>query len=358
MLKAVSAPFKKGVNFTIWLEHRDAEHIQADFFDKSDFENVKSLGCDVVRVPIHFERFCNKENGYVIPDKILGIMDNIAEWSRELQMYVIFDFHNATDVDSRTSDEVEGILMPIWTQIAARYKDASPYVIYELMNEPHGIEIDLWNEVIERVFYKVQSIDPNHYIIVGGADWNSFAAMTTLPKFKSDKVIYNFHFYDPHTFTHQGASWCHMERVVGIPFPFDPSRMPELPEDATEYEKAKFENYPKDGTLEAVTGFFDRYAEFSIERNAPVYCGEFGCFSPFANHEERVNWYRIVAGLLEERNIARTSWDYYGSFGMFDFKKVDFTLIREKGIKVLKFPKDLDFEIVEALGLNVPEINA
>ncbi len=350
--KAIPAPFTKGVNFTNWLEYRTAEQINPDFFSKQDFENVKKLGCDVVRLPIHFERICEGIADYTIPEKIFQILDNVVAWTEELELYVIFDFHNATHVDSVTPDDVEQVLTPIWTQMAKRYKDASKYIVYELMNEPHGIAIERWNEIIARVFKLVRSFDKEHYIIAGGADWNSLKAMKQLPDFQDDKVIYTFHFYDPHTFTHQGAGWCHMERVVNIPFPYAQERMPELPENPTEAEKEKFAAYPEQGTVEAVEEFFDQYVAFSIERNAPVYCGEFGVFAPFAKRDERVNWYKIVVELLEERGIARTSWDYYGAFGIF---KIDWQKPRQKGVwKLPEFPQDLDEDVVEALGLEMP----
>lgn len=350
MGKAVPAPFSKGVNLTNWLEYRPAKDINPEYYTKKDFENVKALGCDVVRLPIHFERICEGVADMTIPDKILEILDNVAAWAEELQLYVIFDFHNATHVDSQTQDDVENVLRPIWTQLASRYKDASDYLVYELMNEPHGIEVELWNEVIARIFKLVRDIDKKHYIIAGGADWNSFAAMKTLPDFKDDKVIYTFHFYDPHTFTHQGAGWCHMERVVGIPFPYDPGKMPPMPENPTDYEREKFDKYPEQGTLEAVIAFFDQYVEFSQERNAPVFCGEFGAFAPHMTHEQRVNWYTIITDLLEEKGIARTSWDYYGPFGVYD---INWKEIREKKMfPELKFPESLDKDILKALHLN------
>lgn len=352
MKQALAAPFKKGVNFTIWLEYRPTDQINEDFFSKKDFENVKKLGCDVVRLPIHFENFCKAEDGYRIPDKITRILDKAVGWAEELGIYIILDFHNSTTVDSKTTADVENILFPVWTQLAERYKAHSEYVIYELMNEPHGIEIPVWNDIIARLFDKVRSIDAKHWIVVGGADWNSFYGMTQLPVFEDDKVIYTFHFYDPHTFTHQGAPWCHMERVVGIPFPYSPEKMPPVPENPTERELKCFETYPENGTIEAVEKFFEQYAEFSIERNAPIYCGEFGCFAPTIDKEQRENWYRIVTNRLEERNISRTSWDYYGTFGIFDMKKHTWDEIREKGMGVWKFPDDLSMEIVRAMGLN------
>ena len=61
MAKAISAPFKKGVNFTIWLEYGNAEQNHADMFTKKDFENAKSLGCDVVRLPFILKSFAQRQ---------------------------------------------------------------------------------------------------------------------------------------------------------------------------------------------------------------------------------------------------------------------------------------------------------
>ena len=340
--KPIPAPFEKGVNFTNWLEYRSAEEINAEHFTQQDFLNAKKLGCDVIRLPIHFEKICREEDGYRIPEKVLTILDHVTEWCGELGMYIILDFHNDCTADSATSPDVDKILIPVWTQLSTRYQDKSEYIVYEIMNEPHAIAIPRWNEIIWEVFCAIRAIDKKHWIIVGGADWNSTAAMKTLPDFKDDRVIYTFHYYDPHTFTHQGASWCHMERVLGLPFPYDADKMPPMPENPTEVEKNCFKNYPVTGQLSAVTDCFDQYAAFSRERNAPVFCGEFGCFMTVPN-ELRISWYRIVAGLLAERGIARTSWDYFDGFGVFHPVS--------RGVRP-RFPEDLNRELLSAMGLN------
>ena len=234
--------------------------------------------------------------------------------------------------------------------MASRYCESSEKVVYEIMNEPHGIEIPVWNEIVFRVHHLIRAIDRNHYIIVGGADWNSTAGMKALPDFQDDRILYTFHFYDPHTFTHQGAPWCHMERVTGIPFPYDKSRMPPLPEHPTGIEKHCFETYPEQGTLEAVAWCFDQYAEFSHERNAPLVCGEYGCNAFSVDRDQRINWYRIVSDLLDEHRIARISWDYYGPFGLFDFVR-DRTIPPQQ-MPAPRFPEDLNQELLKAMKLN------
>ena len=343
--KSIPCPFEKGVNFTNWLEFRTAEQIDPDLFTRQDFLNARQLGCDVIRLPIHFEKFCHAADDYLIPQKVLNILDHVAAWAEELRMYLILDFHNDCSADSATPDHIDQILIPVWKQLAARYREHSEYLVYEIMNEPHVISMERWNEIIARVFQMIRDIDQKHWIIVGGADWNSTAGMKCLPCFQDDKVIYTFHYYDPHTFTHQGASWCHMERVLGIPFPYDPETMPPLPENPTQIEKDHFLHYPVNGQLSKVINYFDQYAAFSHERNAPVFCGEFGCFMTVPN-EMRINWYRIVTGLLAERGIARTSWDYYGGFGLFHRTG--------RGTRP-RFPEDLNKELLIAMGLQPAE---
>ena len=75
--KAISAPFKKGVNFTIWLEYGSVEQNHADMFTKKDFENAKSLGCDVIRIPIHFEKFCSEADDFLIYEGFWGFWSGL-----------------------------------------------------------------------------------------------------------------------------------------------------------------------------------------------------------------------------------------------------------------------------------------
>jgi endoglucanase len=58
--------------------------------------------------------------------------------------------------------------------------------------------------------------------------------------------------------------------------------------------------------------------------------------------EDRVRWYQIVTRLLDLRDIARTSWDYFGGFGIF---KAD-----GGGL----FESDLNVEVVTAMGFTAP----
>ena len=46
-------PFNKGVNLTNWFQSESAGQIQFTKYTKEDFVNIKSLGADVIRLPIN-----------------------------------------------------------------------------------------------------------------------------------------------------------------------------------------------------------------------------------------------------------------------------------------------------------------
>ena len=45
--------FNRGVNLTGWFQTSSAQQIQFTKYTKKDFQNIKSLGCDVIRLPIN-----------------------------------------------------------------------------------------------------------------------------------------------------------------------------------------------------------------------------------------------------------------------------------------------------------------
>lgn len=343
----VTMPFSKGLNLTGWLEPFGVSNSSSTHFGKSDFEDIKSLGVEIVRIPIHFEEWSSGKPDYVIPGWLWEKIDSAVEWCTELEMYMIIDFHNDCDGKSRTRPDVEKMLLKIWPQIARRYKDSGEYVLYEIMNEPHmrsgNVEADVakWGRIQGNVLKAIRAIDARHTVIVGAEDWNSVTQLLKLPDYGDENLIYNFHDYSPFLFTHQGATWTDIERLVRIPFPYSPEKMPPLPRKATDPEKWHYAGYPEASREETLVAPLDRAVEFANERNVALMCNEYGVYMEFADNEERANWYRMKAKWLEERGIIRVSWDYKGGFGVFN---------RPDG----NFPEDLNTVLLEGMGFAVP----
>lgn len=337
-------PYSKGLNFSEWLEPV-LGFIDGHFnsYGKQDFIDIKNMGVEVVRIPVHFDTFSSGKPDYIVPDTLWNKLDSAVDWSEELKMYVIIDFHNDCNGNSKTPADIEKRLEKIWPQIAGRYKDRSEYVIYEVMNEPHGIDCKKWGKIQGNMIKLIRQIDKKHSIIVGAADWNSVHELLKLPMYDDDNLIYNYHEYSPFLFTHQGASWSNdVKRITGVPFPYDKNKMPPLPADATPGEKWIYNNYPVESSEEKLVEPLDKAVEFVNKRHAALMSNEFGVYMEYAEPEERVNWYRIKGGYLDDRNICRVSWDYRGGFGVFN-----------KGSAAI-FPQDLNVELIKAMGYRVP----
>lgn len=342
--------FSRGVNLTEWFQTNSAQSIPFKKFTRETFENIKSLGADVIRFPTNLNYYTSGAPNYTIDPIFLKLLDSPINWAEELGMYIILDNHSF-DPAIATDDNIEDILLSVWEQMATRYKDRTKYIIYEILNEPHGIDADKWGEIQGRVIEKIRSIDTVHSIIVTGSLFGSIAGLEMLPEYDDSDIIYSFHFYEPYIFTHQGADWGdnppYLTDVKNIPFPENIREMPPIPESVKgSWIAGVLNDYPtKDQTI-FMESELDKAVAFAAQRNAKVFCGEFGVYMPTSNDEDRVRWYQATREMLDARNIPWTSWDYYGGFGLFKD--------RQGG----DFYSDLNVGVVKALGFTPPSGSA
>ncbi|MGC4022638.1 MAG: cellulase family glycosylhydrolase [Cyclobacteriaceae bacterium] len=341
----LSQSFNKGVNLTNWFQTSSAHEIQFTLFTKTDLEQIKSLGCDVIRLPINLHPMTSGQPDYTIDPLLFDMLDQAVDWAEDLQINLILDNHTF-DPAVNTTDSIKYPLLKVWSQMAKHFAQRSQYVYYEILNEPHGIDDSTWANIQQTVIDTIRAHDTNHYIVVGASNWNSYNDLSSLPNYNDSKLIYTFHFYDPFVFTHQGASWASPSLVSlsGVPFPYNASAMPSTPADLKgTWVEGALGNYSNDGTATHIHNLIDIAVAFKTQRSANVYCGEMGAFMPNSNNTDRVAWYQAVRTYLEEKKIPWTMWDYKGDFGLFN-----------KGSYEL-FNYDLNVPLLEALNFNVPE---
>ncbi len=154
-------------------------------------------------------------------------------------------------------------------------------------------------------------------------------------------VIYNFHFYDPHEFTHQGASWglAWWSYTHGIPYPSNDSSMQalllEVPDAANRFA---LENYWLDHwDAHRIRMLIDEAAAWGHENNVPLICNEFGVYRSFSDPVSRTNWIHDVRTAFEADGVGWAMWDYRGGFGV---------VTKQDGQ-----PAQVDAAVVKALGL-------
>jgi endoglucanase len=343
-MQAQEAPFHRGVNLTGWFQASGPRQVQYTKYTRTDFENIKSLGFDVIRLPINLHFMTDGEPDYTLDPIFLNYLEQVVTWAEELEIYLILDNHTFS-VSEATDPGVGNILNKVWSQMATAFRDRSGYLCYEVLNEPHDISDALWNQIQQSVVETIRQTDTIHYIVIGPAGWNSYSNLAAMPVYEDDKLIYTFHFYDPFLFTHQGASWVDpsMEGVENVPFPYNSETMPSMPgQYAGTWVGSLFSSYTQDGTVKKIRELIDIAVRFREQRGAALYCGEFGVYQPNSPEVDRVEWYKEVSTYLDSMNIAWTTWDYHGGFGLF-----------EKNSNGL-FEHDLNVPLLEAIGANIP----
>ncbi len=336
-------PFKCGFNLDGWFEQGSANQI-SNWYTKNDFENLVTLGCDHIRIPIHLFNMSGEAPDYKLDPIFLMLIDGPVNWAEELGLYIILDNHSF-DPAITTDPAILDQLIAVWQQMAEHYKDYSTFICYEILNEPHDIDDATWHGMQQQVIDAIRAIDNTHTIVVGPANWNTYWNLHLIPDFGDDNLIYTFHFYDPFLFTHQGATWTDplMTEISNIPYPYDAARMQSMPASvAGSWIGDLFDTYSTDGTKENVHSRIDVAIKFQDERQVPIHCGEFGALQTGSTTEERALWARHVREKFVDNDVAWTMWTYKGGFGIF------------KPGSTERFPTDLDIPIVEALGLNVP----
>jgi len=337
-------PFHRGVNFTSWFQTSGANQIQFTAFTKQDFENIKTLGCDVVRLPINLHLMTNGAPDYIIDSLFFNFLDQAVDWVEDLQIYLLLDNHTV-DASASKNPDLQAVLTSVWAQMASHYKDRSGYIIYEIMNEPNGLTTQKWGQIQQKAIDTIRKFDTKHKIIVGASNWNTYNEMNLLPVYSDTNLIYTFHFYDPMVFTHQGATWVtpSLASLSGIPFPYNADSMPQLPViyKGTWIEN-DFNNYQNLGTVLYLQQQLNIAVKFQTDRKVPVFCGEYGAYMPNTHDTARTSWYSAVRQYLEQNGIPWTIWDYKGGFGLY-----------KNGSNTM-FDYDLNISLLKALGLNIP----
>jgi len=185
--RSAETPFKRGVNLTGWFQESSVRQIQFTKYTKQDLINIKSLGCDVIRLPINLHFTTNGEPDYTVEPLFFHFLDQVIDWAEELELHLIIDNHSFDPAED-TEPNIVDILVPVWTQMAEHYKERSNLIYYEVLNEPHGISDQIWNDIQQQVIDAIRQVDQKHTIVVGPGFLRLLQQRLSIPEIRLDDV--------------------------------------------------------------------------------------------------------------------------------------------------------------------------
>ena len=174
----------------------------------SYFDLVKEGGFDSIRLPVSWTTHASKEAPYKIDDGFMDRVQWVVDEALSRGLNIIVNVHHYDELNADPIGE-EVRYLATWQQIAEHFKNYPDTVYFELLNEPHDVlsQDDLWNPLLQKALQVIRETNPNRAIIIGPTAYNSINALSTLELPDDPNLIVTVHFYEPFTFTHQGAEW-------------------------------------------------------------------------------------------------------------------------------------------------------
>jgi endoglucanase len=318
---------KRGINASHWFS-QNAQDYSAHHTDTEttpeDIAIIAKLGFDNVRLSVDatpLEQYPRGADG--LNAEFMTRLDHALDTILADGMAVQVDLHpeEAYKQGIRTNNTSVDRLVQLWRRLAAHYANRDPErVFFETMNEPEENDPYRWAGMQARVAAAIREAAPRQTIIATGPNYSDIVDLLTQHPLPDGNVIYNFHFYDPHEFTHQGAAWGAPYWIYehGIPYPPTESSMAELvkqvPDPADRY---KLENYWLDHwDAHRIRLMIDEAAAWAHENNVPLICNEFGAYREVTAPASRLAWLHDVRTALEADGIGWAMWDYHNGFGV------------------------------------------
>jgi endoglucanase len=198
-----------------WKRFRDV------YIAKDDIDFIKKVGFNTVRVPLDWRLFVGQGDGAGVVRQLAAgderlegegwaLLDRLVQLCHAAGLRVIVDLHAApggqTGVNHDNGPgfpltfyvpEYRRMTIALWQKIAAHYRDETAILGYDLLNEPISPYSDVayLNPRLEPLYRDIvtaiRRVDPNHAVLLGGAQWDTNFAVFDKPF--DDNAIYTYH---------------------------------------------------------------------------------------------------------------------------------------------------------------------
>jgi len=174
-----------------------------------DWDNIASMGFNVVRLPFPSNLIEDENNPYTLRPDAWEYLDKAITKAAERGMYTILDLHGAAGSqgwehhsgcegrnwywdggNGHDANYYQDRTHWLWDMIAQRYNRNSDVAAYGLLNEPWGTDAVTLGNNLAALYHTVRAKDAEHVIIMSGHT----SGISSFPQPGND-VAYEMHFY-------------------------------------------------------------------------------------------------------------------------------------------------------------------
>jgi endoglucanase len=346
------AHIRHGINLSEWFAQvYDPKGYTKEHFESwttaSDIALIKSAGFDHVRLSVNPQPMMDAARRHNGSAEYFGYLDAAVKMILDAGLAVEIDMHPDSDFKARLAKEDDFVerFADFWYTVAQHYASSSwdpDRVFFEILNEPEMRDAYRWYGVETKLAAAIRRGAPASTIIAAGARWDDDDDLVFLEPLPDPNIIYVFHFYEPHIFTHQGAGWgvYFWHWVKGLHYPSSPENATQIAAAVPEpRDRMQVIRYGQDHwDASRIEAEINQAADWARQRNVPLICNEFGVYRAFADPQDRARWITDVRTSLERHNVGWAMWDYSGSFGVVTNRetkaKLDEVTVRALGLKM------------------------
>lgn len=317
--------------------------------------DIRALGFDFVRLSVDPGPLLATEGER--RQEALAVLADAVGKLNTAGLKVVFDLHSVSQVPQYGTDVINAAaasdaILGYEAMTADVARMLLPFgtdnVALEPFNEPAHYPCDTsgdedWQTIMRDTVAAIRAVSTDLTIVATGACGGSVTGLTDLkPDFDDPNILYSFHMYEPHLFTHQRSD-TDGDFASGLPWPASAG----TPEAVVESLKAHMQaaglgEAEQLRNLEAVRGFIDEYfaedwgpeqlearigeaVDWAKANDIPVerlFMGEFGAILMSADgrmgafNADRLRYLEAVRTAAETHNIPWAIWEYANPYGM------------------------------------------
>jgi aryl-phospho-beta-D-glucosidase BglC (GH1 family) len=242
------------------------------------FDMYRDAGFDLVRIPVRWDQHTSYNEPFTIDAAWMQRVEQVVDWALERGLFVIINAHHDNWIkENYTNALYRARFDSIWAQVSAYFSNKPDRLMFEILNEPHGLTKPQNDELHARVLSIIRRTNPTRIVVIQGNEWGGAQELIDMAVPEDDYLIGSFHTYDPWPFGLEGTG------------PFGPVEIRALDEK------------------------FAAVKSWSDQQGIPVLLGEFGCHID-ADYNQRMKHYRTYMDLIRKYGFIFSVWDDGGNF--------------------------------------------